>query len=181
MTQCLLHQDHDGFIVKDIARVIKQSVLTMAGKRIKGDVRDDAKMGKGGFNGSDGSLRQTFWIEGLMGVEALLAGGDHRKQGDGRNTQISSDSALLEQEVKAQSFNTRHRGNGFPDVVAFGDKKGVDKVRGGHVRLAHQSSTKGVSAHPSWALSHGTKGGGIRHGGVFLVWLERSLFEAQGL
>ena len=69
MSERLLLQHGNGFVVQDVAGLVDQAVLSMAGIRIERDVRDDADLWEASLHFANAARHQAIRVEGLFGLE----------------------------------------------------------------------------------------------------------------
>ena len=84
----LPHQYFDGFIVKDIAAIVDQTILTVAGVWVKGNVGHHAQFGKILFYCCNHARHEAVRIIGFTRIKALQRRVYHRKDRQHRDSQL---------------------------------------------------------------------------------------------
>ncbi|MNV48231.1 hypothetical protein D3C71_1401270 [compost metagenome] len=164
MGQGLLDQCIDGDVVLHVAFFIQNTVLAVSGERVQRDVGDHPQLRETCTQGTRGTLGDAVRVPGLRRVEGLEFGRRHRKQGDGRNTQLDPTGRLFQQQVDGQALDARHRGHRFATVLTVQHKYRQNQVIGGQDVFTYQTTRKLVTTIATQASCRKqTVGGGKAH------------------
>jgi hypothetical protein len=90
LRQGLLHEHFNGGIVQDVAAVVKQSVLAVAGVGVECDIGHHAQLGKMFFQRTHHVWHQSVWVGGLSTVRCFEVTADDGKQSHHRNAQFDA-------------------------------------------------------------------------------------------
>ena len=154
----LFDEDRDGLVVEDVAVLVQQAVMAVAGEGIEGDVAGDADFGGCGLHGLDDGGDEAFGVDGFVAAFVLLFGIDVREDGDGGDAQFAGADGGLGRFIDVQSVDAGHgfhRDAGFLAVV---DDHAPDDVVGAGLRLAAEP------ARPVELAQAAQAGGGIGAG-----------------
>ena len=148
----LLHEHFDRFVVEDVARFVDETVLTVRGVGIQGDVAHDAEIGTGGFDCLHRTGNEALGIGGFDAVRRLEIVFDVREESYHRNPEFHHLFAFGDEFIHGVAHHARHRRNRFTIVLAFFDEHGEDEIVGGEHVFAHQTAGKIVVTHAAHAF-----------------------------
>jgi hypothetical protein len=143
----LLDQHLDGFVVQDVAGLVEQAVLAVAGEGVQRHVGHHAQAGKFFFSARTTRGHQAVGVGGLAADRVfqrgrLITG----KQRHHRDAQLDAVFGHRQQQVQAQALHAGHRGHGLAAVAAVQHEHRVDQVVGADRVLAHQVAGEIVAA-----------------------------------
>ena len=135
-----LRQHRDGFVVEDIAAVVDQAVLPVAGVGVERDVGHHAEFGKILFQRGNHARHQAIRIVGFARIQTLQRRIDHRKDRHHRDPQLHALLGILEQQVQSLALHPRHGLHILDFVAAFQHENRVDEICRCEYMLTHQVS-----------------------------------------
>ena len=137
MTLRLPGQHGDSLIVQHIAAVVDQTVLSVAGVGIEGDVGHHAKLGKFLFQNCHRARRQAILVVRLARIQSFQRRIDHRKQCHHRDTQLDAFLGIFQQQVKGLALYPRHGLDILHPVCPLEYEDRVDKICRSEYVLSH--------------------------------------------
>ena len=146
LRQCLLHQHRHRGVVQDVAAVIGQAVLAVAGVGVQRHVGHHAEFGKLLFQRPHHARHQAVGVGRFLAVVALERLIDHRKQGQHRDLQAHTFLGHRQQQVQAEALHARHGGDGHALLHAVDHEHRVDQVVAAERVFTHQVAGKGIAA-----------------------------------
>ena len=147
MREGLPDQRLDRLVVGDIAVLVEQAVLTMAGERIQRDIGDHAERRELRLECPHGTLHETVLAPRLARVVRLCVVRRDRKQRHRRYAEGHQLLGFAQQHVDSQAFDVGHRSDRFAHRAAFTDEQRLDQIVDGEPVLAHQAPRERVASH----------------------------------
>jgi hypothetical protein len=151
LCECLLHQHLDGLVVQDVAGLIQQAVLSVAGERVQRHIGHHAQAGKFFLQRPHHGGHQAVGVGGLAADRVFQRGADHRKQRHHRDAEPDAVFGHRQQQVQAQALHAGHRSDGLAAARAFEHEHWVDQVVHADRVLAHQVAGEFVAAQAAGA------------------------------
>jgi hypothetical protein len=142
----LIHQHPDGFVVQDVAGVVQQAVLAVAGEGVERHVGHHAQTGKLFLQRPHHGGHQAVGVGRFAADRVFQRGADHREQRHHRDAQLHAVLGHRQQQVQAQAFHAGHGGHGLAAALAFEHEHRVDQVVDADRVLAHQVAGEFVAA-----------------------------------
>ncbi len=142
----LAGQHLHGVVVQDVAGLVEQAVLAVAGVGVQRHVGHDAQLGEFFFQRPHHARNQAVGVERFFAIGRLQRGLNRRKQRQHRNAQTHAFFGHWQQQIQTQAIDTGHRRHGLAQVLALVDKHRVDQVVGRNCVLAHQIAGESVAA-----------------------------------
>jgi hypothetical protein len=141
----------NSFVVQDVARVIRQAVLAVAGEGVQRHVGHHPQLRKLLFELAYHAGHQAVRVPGFLAIDRLEVGIDHREQRHHRNAQLHALLSHWQQQVEAQALHAGHRGHGLAALLAVEHKHRVNRVMRRQRMLAHQVAGEVVAAQSARA------------------------------
>ena len=155
--QGLFRQYRHGGVVEDVAGLVEQAVLAVAGERVQCHVAQHAQLREAVFQRTHGARHQAVGVGGLAAVGRLQLGRDHREQRDHWHAQLHALLGQAHQPVDREALHAGHAGHVLHPVMAVVHEHRQDQIAGVQVVLAYQGAGEGVAAQA--ARPAGRKGG----------------------
>jgi hypothetical protein len=149
--QRLATQHVHRLVVEDVAGVVEQAVLAVAGEGIERHVGEQRQLGEALLQLAHRGGHQALGVERLAAVGRLAGAVDHREQRHHRHAQLQALLGHREQAIDAAALHAGHAGHVLHLTLARQHEDGVDQVFGGQARLAHERADGGVAAQPARA------------------------------
>ena len=127
----LVDQHCHRIVIDDIAGVVEQPVLAVAGIGVERDIGEDADIASAGIaDRLDRAAHQIVGIERLGPVVAAAIGLRVGKQRDAGDAQIDRLLRAFGDVVDRPARHARQAGNGFLDPGTIGDEQRPDQIGG---------------------------------------------------
>jgi hypothetical protein len=128
--QRLLAQHGHGLVVEDVAGVVEQAVLAVAGEGVQRHVGQQAQVGEALLQLAHRARHQAVGVGGLAAVGRLQRRVDHREQRHHRHTQLHAVFGHREQAVQAAALHAGHAGHVLHLALAVEHEHRQDQVVG---------------------------------------------------
>ena len=130
LVQRLLGQYVERPVIFDIAVLVDQPVLAMAGIGIERDVGQNADIiAQRVLHRLCGATHQVVGVQRFPAIIAALAGRGIGKQGNAGNAEIKSLAGALDDAVDRPARDARKRRDRFLDALPFGNEQRPDQIR----------------------------------------------------
>jgi hypothetical protein len=129
--QRLLRQHGHGLVVEDVAGVVEQAVLAVAGEGVQRHVGQQAQLGEALLQFAHRARHQAFGVGGLAAVGRLQRQLDHREQRHHRHAQLHAVFGHREQAVQAAALHAGHAGHVLHLALPVEQEHRQDQVAAG--------------------------------------------------
>jgi hypothetical protein len=163
MHQRLLAQHGHGLVVEDVAGVVEQAVLAVAGVGVQRHVGQQPRPGKRCLS-AHGARHQAVGVGGLAAVGRLQRRLDDREQRHHRHAQLHALLGHRKQAVHAAPLHARHAGHVLHLALAVEHEHRQDQVFGARRCSRTRARVKASRRRRRGRLAG--KGGGSWHGPV---------------
>ena len=124
----LLDQDGDGFVVEDIAVLVEQPVMAVAGEGIERDIASYADFRCCGLHRLDDCRDEPFQVDGFVAAVILLRGVDMRENRNRRDAEFAGADGGLGGFIDIQAVDARHRLHRDARFLAVMDDHAPDNI-----------------------------------------------------
>jgi hypothetical protein len=163
-TSACWRQHGHGLVVEDVAGVVEQAVLAVAGEGVERHVGQQAQFREALLQLAHGAGHQALGVGGLAAVGRLQRRVDDREQRHHRHAQLHAVFGHRKQAVQAAALHAGHAGHvlGGPAVE---QEHRQDEVVGGQPVLTHQGPREGIAAQAARTVGR-VRGGGVHVDGL---------------